>query len=59
MHCALKEAFRSENLKAANYSEDVDINGSIIILEWILGKWSGNVWIGCICHRIGTSGGLL
>jgi hypothetical protein len=30
-----------------------------IILEWILGKYVGKVWTGCIWLRIGTSGGLL
>jgi len=30
-----------------------------IIFEWILGKFCGNVWTGCIRLRIETSGGLL
>jgi hypothetical protein len=25
------------------------------ILEWILGKYGGRVWTGCIWFRIGTS----
>jgi hypothetical protein len=28
-----------------------------IILEWILGKQAGKVWIGFIWLRIGTNGG--
>jgi hypothetical protein len=27
-------------------------------VEWILERWNGLVWIGFICLRIGTSGGL-
>jgi hypothetical protein len=30
-----------------------------IILEWILRKYGGKMWTGCICLRIRTSGGLL
>jgi hypothetical protein len=30
-----------------------------IILEWILGKLGGKLWIGCIWLRIEASGGLL
>jgi hypothetical protein len=30
-----------------------------IILEWILGKCDGKIWVGCIWLRIGTSGRLL
>jgi hypothetical protein len=30
-----------------------------IILEWILGKWGGRRWTGCIWLRMGTSGGFL
>jgi len=30
-----------------------------IILEWILGKQDGKVWIRCIWLRVGSSGGLL
>jgi hypothetical protein len=29
-----------------------------ITLEWILGKYGGNLWTGFIWLRIGTSGGL-
>jgi len=48
----------SENLKEKEHSEDVGIDGKII-LEWILGKWSGEVWTGLLWLRIGTSGELL
>jgi hypothetical protein len=47
-----------ENLKGRNHSEDLDVDGGII-LESVLGKWDRKVWIGCICHMTGISGGLL
>jgi hypothetical protein len=50
--------FWSENLKGRDVSEDLGVDGKII-LEWILGKWNGNLWTECIWFRIGTSGGLL
>jgi hypothetical protein len=31
----------------------------VIKFEWNLGKQGGRVWPGCMCLRIGTSGGLL
>jgi hypothetical protein len=40
-----------------DHSEDLGIDGKI--LYSILEKYGGNVWTGCICLRIGTSGGLL
>jgi hypothetical protein len=30
-----------------------------LVLDWILEKYGGNIWTGCIWLRIGTSGGLL
>jgi hypothetical protein len=50
--------FWSVNVKGRDHLEDLGINGKII-LELILGKYSGNVWTGCIWLRVGTSGGLL
>jgi hypothetical protein len=38
--------------------EDLDAVWKII-LKWILGKYFGKVWIGCIWLTIGTSGGPL
>jgi hypothetical protein len=48
----------SEHVKEGNKLEDLGVDGKII-LEWILEKQGGKVWIGCIWLRIGTSGGLL
>jgi hypothetical protein len=41
-----------------DYSEHLDVDGRII-LEWILGKYVGNLWAGFIWLRIGISNGLL
>jgi hypothetical protein len=30
-----------ENLKGRVHSEDVDVDGDVILLEWIVGKWRG------------------
>jgi hypothetical protein len=49
--------FWSENLKGSDHSEDLGVDGKII-LEWILGKLGGKMWTGCIWLRIGTSGGM-
>jgi hypothetical protein len=40
-----------------DYSEDLVIDGKII-LKWILGKYVGRVWAGCIWLKIGTNGGV-
>jgi len=45
-------------LKGKDYSEDLDVD-RMIILEWILGKYGGDVWTGFIWLRIVTVGGLL
>jgi hypothetical protein len=50
--------FSSENLKVRAHSEDIGVDGSLI-LEWNLGKYNEKLGTGCIWHRIGTSGGLL
>jgi hypothetical protein len=47
-----------EKPKGRHHSEDLDVAGKII-LEWILGKYSGKVWIRCISLRLGTGGGVL
>jgi hypothetical protein len=36
--------FWSENLKGRDYMEDLGVYGKII-LEWILGKQGGELWI--------------
>jgi hypothetical protein len=50
--------FWLENVKGQVCLEDLCIDEKII-LEWILGKYCGRVWTGCIWHRIGTTGGPL
>jgi len=50
--------FWLENLKGRDHSEELGIDGKIII-EWILGKKSGKVWTEGIWLRIGISGRLL
>jgi hypothetical protein len=50
--------FWSENLKGTDYSEDLGVDG-MIILEYIVRKERGKVWIGYIWIRIGASDGLL
>jgi hypothetical protein len=39
--------FRSENLNGSDHSENLGIDGRII-LKLILGKYGGKVWTGCI-----------
>jgi len=36
--------------------ENLGTDGKII-LEWIVGKFGGKVWIGCTLLRTGSSGG--
>jgi hypothetical protein len=47
-----------ESQKERGHSEDQDIGGWTI-LKWILEKHDGMLWIGLICLRIRTRGGLL
>jgi hypothetical protein len=47
-----------KNLKVRDHSEDLEVDGRII-LNWILRKYGGNVWNGFNWLRIGTGGGLL
>jgi len=49
--------FWLENLKGRDHSEDVGVDGSII-LEWFSEKLGGKAWTECICVRTGTSDGL-
>jgi len=46
------------NLKGGADSEDLGVDRTII-LDWILEKYCGKLWIGCISLRIGASGGIL
>jgi hypothetical protein len=50
-------AFLLESLKGRDHLVHIGIDGKII-LEWILGKYSGRMWTGCIWLRIGNSGRL-
>jgi hypothetical protein len=54
----MQTQFVSENLKGRHRSEELGVDGRII-LKWILGKYGGKVCTGCTWLRIGTSGGLL
>jgi hypothetical protein len=49
--------FYLENLKGRDHLEDLGVDGKI--LEWILGKWGGKMWTGCIWLRTGNNGGPL
>jgi hypothetical protein len=46
------------NLMGRDHSKYLGVDGRIM-LEWILGKLRGKVWMGCIWLRTRTSGGLL
>jgi hypothetical protein len=50
--------FLLENLKGRDLSEDLGVDGKII-LEWILREYDGKAWAGLIRLMIRTSGGLL
>jgi hypothetical protein len=46
-----------ESLKGRVHSEDLGVDGRII-LEWVVEKEGGKLWIGCIWISIGSGGGL-
>jgi len=50
--------FWLENLKGRDHSEDLDVDGRVI-LQWILQKYGGKLWTGFMWLKIKTSGGLL
>jgi hypothetical protein len=50
--------FCLEKLKVRDHLRDLSVNGKIT-LEWILGKYDGRMWTGCIWLRIGANGVLL
>jgi hypothetical protein len=50
--------FWSQNLKGRDHSEDLRVDGKII-LKWILGKQVEKVWNEFIWLMTETSGGLL
>jgi hypothetical protein len=47
-----------EKPEAENHSEDLGVDRRII-LEWIVGKQGGKMWIGFIWLRVGPSGAFL
>jgi hypothetical protein len=51
--------FTVPNLKGKDRLEDAHGRDGRIILEWILEKQGGKLWIGFIWLKIGTSGRLL
>jgi hypothetical protein len=54
---SIRTIFWSENLKGRNQSEDLAVDGKII-LNCILRKQVGKVWTGCSWFRAGASGGV-
>jgi hypothetical protein len=48
--------FWSENLDGRDYSEDLGVDGKVI-LQRVLRKYGRNVWTGFTWLKIGTSGG--
>jgi hypothetical protein len=54
----MRNVYEMENLKGRDHAENLDVDGRMI-LECIVGKCGGKVWIGFIWIRIETRGGLL
>jgi hypothetical protein len=50
----MNKKFWSENLKGRDYSEDLGVDGKII-LEYISGTYGEKLWTGCIWFRIETN----
>jgi hypothetical protein len=44
-----------EKLEGRNNLEDLGVDGRVV-LEWIIRKYNGEAWTGCVWFRIGTSG---
>jgi hypothetical protein len=45
-------------MKGGDHMEDIGVDERII-LQWMLERWGGEVWTGCIWLTVGTNGGLL
>jgi hypothetical protein len=43
----MRTIFWLENPKESDHSKDLGVDGNIT-LEWILGKYGGKLWTGCI-----------
>jgi hypothetical protein len=54
----MRTKFWSGNLKETDHSEDLSVDGKVIV-ERIFGIFVEKVWTGCIWLRRGTSGRLL
>jgi hypothetical protein len=49
--------FWLENLKGRVRPADLEVDGNVI-LDWMLGKYGGEVWTECVWLRIWTGDGL-
>jgi hypothetical protein len=56
--CEMHTLFWSENVKERDQSEELHVDGRIII-ECVLEKWVEKLYTGCIWLRTETSGDLL
>jgi len=45
------------DMRERGHLEDIRVDGRIILI-WIFKEWDRKAWIGMICARIGTGGGL-